>query len=719
MITKDISGRGPRRQSLRRAALVLALLLGAAAAALPVAAEDPAAADTSAASPADSVQTATPPDTALAVPAAETTVALNETNFPDPAFLGCVRAFDSDGDGALSESEREAVTKLDVRSKGIRSLDGIGFFPALTQLNCIGNSLTHLPLDQTPNLTNLLCNENQLTELDLSQVPQLEVLHCHDNRLAALDPAPVPRLRELACGHNLFETLDVSRNGALQYLLYMGGPLKTLTLGNNEALLDLWCSYTLVTQLDLSHAPNLELLGVERSDLTYLDLSANPRLTDVMAGDNQLLALRAGPAVPTAVLDGQRPVEVQLADGQTTFDLEQLGLPIDPARISDVTGAQLEGSVLTGLADGSLVTYRYTDGALSLTASLQFRVSNAWVEPLTMEDWTYGEAPHLPHADAQYGEPVYEYSDSENGVYTSQLPTEAGTWYVRAQVPPQDGHAGLVAVAEFHILKARPEYTVPTGLTAVYGSTLEEVAPGPGFVWEAPAQKVGNAGPQVFEARYVPADTENFETVEHVQIPVQVLPKDASLLWVSPVENAQDAAALTVRDGDVLLREGTDYTVETRQSGGRMSITLVFQGNYTGTVERGYAVDGQTPPPVRPTPTPGTAATPAPGGGQTAAPVRTPSPAKTPPPQHTPTPTPDADSQPSASPRPTPAPSPAPTPAPAPTVSPSAPVDGNGPQQIPPAGVGLLFLLLLFLLLALLLLAFARRGTDETNSAKP
>ena len=56
-----------------------------------------------------------------------------------------------------------------------------------------------------------------------------------------------------------------------------------------------------------------------------------------MAGDNQLLGVRAGQAAPTAVLDGQRPVEVQLAEGQTTFDLGQLGLPIDPARITDVT----------------------------------------------------------------------------------------------------------------------------------------------------------------------------------------------------------------------------------------------------------------------------------------------------------------------------------------------------------------------------------------------
>lgn len=685
------------KKFLLRAAVVLTLVLGAAAAPLPAAAEEAASQSTAASAPADSAAAA-PAETP--VPAAEGAVALDETNFPDPAFLDCVRAFDTDGDGALSESERAAVTSLDVRAKGIRSLEGLGFFPALTRLNCIGNALTELPLDQTPNLTNLLCNENQLTELDLSQVPRLEVLHCHDNRIAALDPSAAPLLRELACGDNPFETLDVSRNGALQYLIYMGGPLKTLTLGDNEALLDLWCTYTLVTELDLSHAPNLELLGIERSDLVFLDLSGNPLLTDLMAGDNQLLGIRAGQAAPTAVLDGQRPVEVQLAEGQTTFDLGQLGLPIDPARITDVTGAQLEGSLLTGLADGSLVTYRYTDGSLSFTASLQFRVSNAWLEPLTMEDWTYGEAAHLPHADAQYGEPVYEYSDSESGVFTSRLPTEAGTWYVRAVVPPQDGHAGLVAVKEFHILKALPDYTVPAGLTAMYGSTLGQVDPGPGFAWEAPDRKVGSAGPQVFEARYTPADPENYETVEHVQIPVQVLPKDASLLWVSPVENARDAKALTVRDGDAVLKEGADYTVETRQSGSRVDITLRFQGNYTGTVLRGYETEGQTVSPVRPAPTP---AAPAPAPGQTAAPSPSPAPAKTPAPQATPAP---GEGQDDGRPAPSPSLKPAPSPAPTPSPAPSVPVD----EGARPSGAGTLltYLFFQFLLLAMLLFTLLR-----------
>ena len=384
---------------------------------------------------------------------------LDETNFPDPAFLQCVRAFDADGSGSLSDAECAAVTRLDIRGKGIVSLEGVGFFPELTYLNCIGNGITELPLEHLSKLTRLLCNENSITSLDLSQTPALELLHCHDNLLTSLDVSALPHLKELACGDNPFSSLDVSHNPELQYLLYLGGPLRTLTLSGNDALVDLWCSYSLVSELDLSHAPNLQILGIQRSDLSYLDLSANPHLTEVMAADNLLLAVRAGQSSPNFDLSGQRAVEVQIAEEETSYDLTRLGVPVDAACISEVTGAQLSGTVLTGIADGSTVTYRYTDGGASFTATLRFHVSNGWLEPLTMEDWTYGDPAHTPHADAQYGQPTYLYSASPDGAFTSAVPTDAGTWYVKATVAADAEHAGLEAVQEFHILKAQPAYS--------------------------------------------------------------------------------------------------------------------------------------------------------------------------------------------------------------------------------------------------------------------
>lgn len=585
--------RGLRRRLISAAACLMAaaVLASGAWAAQPESGAQPAAATPS--------ELSAPP--AAATPseltAPQSGVPLDATSFPDPAFLACVLAFDTDGSGTLSDAECAAVTRLDVRGKGITSLEGVGFFPELTYLNCIGNDIAQLPLEHLSRLTNLLCNENSLTSLDLSQTPSLEVLHCHDNLLSSLDVSALPHLRELACGDNPFTSLDVSHNPELAYLLYLGGPLRTLTLSDNDALVDLWCSYSLVSELDLAQAPNLEILGVERSDLRCLDLSANAHLTEVMAADNLLLAVNAGQSIPNLDLSAQRAVEVQIAAEDTSYDLARLGVPIDAACISDVTGAQLSGSVLTGISDGAAVTYRYTDGAASFTATLLFHVSNAWLEPLTMDDWTYGEPAHAPHADAQYGQPTYLYSDSPDGTFTSDVPTDAGTWYVKATVAADADHAGLEAVQEFHILKAQPACTIPTDLSAVYGSTLGSIQPGTGFVWKTPAQLVGSVGTKSFAARFIPADTENYLTADGLEIPVRVTPKQASDSWVSAVTNAQDAACLTVRDGATTLREGVDYTLSTKESGGKVTITVTFLGNYTGTVLRSYTAPASSSQP--------------------------------------------------------------------------------------------------------------------------
>lgn len=517
----------------------------------------------------------------------EQELALDVENFPDPAFLESLGRFDLDGNGSLSLAEREAVTEIDVRNKGIQSLEGIGAFPNLTRLNCIGNALTQLPMDQMPKLTSLLCNENQLTQLDLSQLPMLQVLHCHDNRLTELDVSQNPELYELACGDNPFTSLDVTHNPQLVYLLYLGGPLETLTLGGNHALQELWCSYALVSELDLAQAPNLEMLGIEYSQIRFLDLEANPKLTHVLASGCRLLGAKLPEGI-SADLSHQRAVEVHVGAHETTFDLMRLGLPLDVANISNVTGAQLQGSVLTGISDAVMVTYDYDAGGARLTASILFHGSNGWVEPLSLEDWTYGEPPHQPHAEAEYGNVVYTYSDSPDGTFGPEVPTQAGTWYVKASVAESPDHAGLTDVEEFHILKAHPTFTIPTGLTAVYGNTLASVDPGSGFVWEDSEQTVGSVGEKTFLASYFPEDTKNYEVENHLPVVVRVLPKQAREEWVPRLTGPQDLASLQVRDGQTTLRQGRDYTVTTYTENGWVTVLVVFQGNYTGQIRRGY-----------------------------------------------------------------------------------------------------------------------------------
>jgi len=59
-----------------------------------------------------------------------------------------------------------------------------------------------------------------------------------------------------------------------------------------------------------------------------------------------------------------------------------------------------------------------------------------------------------------------------------------------------------------------PEYTPPTGLTAAFGDTLSSVNLPAGWAWIAPTTSVGDVGAQMHYARFTPADTARYTTVD-------------------------------------------------------------------------------------------------------------------------------------------------------------------------------------------------------------
>lgn len=131
--------------------------------------------------------------TAAPVKAAETDVPIDNMTFPDATFLKYVGKFDKNGDGRLSESERNAVKEIVVNADSfnsqtkITSLAGIEYFPNLTVLECERNSLTSLNVTKNTKLQELNCDRNQLQSLDVSQNKELTKLQCRYNQLPGLD----------------------------------------------------------------------------------------------------------------------------------------------------------------------------------------------------------------------------------------------------------------------------------------------------------------------------------------------------------------------------------------------------------------------------------------------------------------------------------------------------------------------------------------------------
>ena len=98
--------------------------------------------------------------------------------------------------------------------------------------------------------------------------------------------------------------------------------------------------------------------------------------------------------------------------------------------------------------------------------------TNEFTQPLTITGWTYGETANTPTAVAKYGTIKYTYSNTADGTYTEEVPTEAGTHYVKATVEETADYSGLESNAvEFTILPK----TINTAITQLTAPVKNEV----------------------------------------------------------------------------------------------------------------------------------------------------------------------------------------------------------------------------------------------------
>ena len=98
--------------------------------------------------------------------------------------------------------------------------------------------------------------------------------------------------------------------------------------------------------------------------------------------------------------------------------------------------------------------------------------SNEFTQPLAITGWTYGETANTPTAVAKYGTIKYTYSNTADGTYTEEVPTNAGTYYVKATVEETADYSGLESNAvEFTILPK----TINTAITQLTAPVKNEV----------------------------------------------------------------------------------------------------------------------------------------------------------------------------------------------------------------------------------------------------
>ena len=125
-----------------------------------------------------------------------------------------------------------------------------------------------------------------------------------------------------------------------------------------------------------------------------------------------------------------------------------------------VSGAQ----TVTNEADSATVTVVYS--------ATENKNSNEFTQPLAITGWTYGETANTPTAVAKYGTIKYTYSNTADGTYTEEVPTNAGTYYVKATVEETADYSGVESNAvEFTILPK----TINTAITQLTAPVKNEV----------------------------------------------------------------------------------------------------------------------------------------------------------------------------------------------------------------------------------------------------
>ena len=344
----------------------------------------------------------------------ETSLPINEKNFPDPNFRNYIKTYKAGGRDVLTVEEQRNVTTIEINNKGVSDLKGIEAFPNLKELNCGNNSIQKLDLRQNPKLEKLICNKNQLTQLDLSKNPKIYHLICSWNQLKQLDVSNLEDLVTLDCSHNDLEQLDVRNSRSLvalncssnrlteldadvthkshlERVECQNNQLTSLILGENKGLKKLNCAHNQLTQLNLNNMISLTELKCQNNQLTALDVSSSPNLTTLVLKNNHLTSLNldSNPNLDFTITDVYHSdfnnVYTVTLNPDRTFDLSTLPGGFEINRVTEWVNGKANGNILTVDEGTNVVYYAYKcrSDILEVSFKLDVTGTGGTVPPVT------------------------------------------------------------------------------------------------------------------------------------------------------------------------------------------------------------------------------------------------------------------------------------------------------------------------------------------------
>lgn len=236
-----------------------------------------------------------------------------------------------------------------------------------------------------------------------------------------------------------------------------------------------------------------------------------------------------------------------------------------------------------------------------------------------IEGWTYGEEANEPTATAKFGadKATFTYSDAADGDYSATVPTEAGTWYVKATVPETDNYKGAVSEpVEFEIEKKTIDLEWSDTALTYNGKAQKPKATAIGLVGDDECEVIVG-GEQTdsniktvtdcYIATATGLDNGNYKLPDEVTCEFTIAPKDLTQAMLSldsdviESDGTQQGPEVTLTDEDIKddddnpkqLIEDDDYSlsgdVKTSKLGTHV-VAVEGKGNYTGTLETSWVL---------------------------------------------------------------------------------------------------------------------------------
>ena len=268
---------------------------------------------------------------ALALTGAKASVVINSTNFPDENFRAQVaEAFDSDGDGTISDEEMEANGGHHNFDR-VSNLKGIELLTSITELQIINypdepglttfdyelpnlhwlefqdqvGSLTTVDATKCTNLEDFGVIENPAGLSTLKLPSSLKSLNlCYAPLIKTFDPKQFPNLQTMSLlGNTGITDLDFSGHKSIQIISVVGYDkpyqLNSLNMVNCPELTNIDIKVCTIKSLTFKSLPEMLSILVYESDITNMLVDDLSQLGSIEAHNNVLgtLTLNNLPAI--------------------------------------------------------------------------------------------------------------------------------------------------------------------------------------------------------------------------------------------------------------------------------------------------------------------------------------------------------------------------------------------------------------------------------------